>query len=123
MGIKVRIPTPLQKLTNGKTEVECKAKNIVELLDALEKDYPGMKERLSEGGKIRRFINIYINEEDIRFLNKEETAFKDGDTITIVPAIAGGREYSTFVTFAAENGGEAQCSAIGAENLNVRTRR
>ncbi len=92
MGIKVRIPTPLQKLTNGKAEVECKAKNIVELLDALEKDYPGMKERLSEGGKIRRFINIYINDEDIRFLNKEETAFKDGDTISIVPAIAGGRD-------------------------------
>ena len=90
MGVKVRIPTPLQKLTNGKAEVECSAKNIVELVDALEKDYPGIKERLSEGGKVRRFINIYVNDEDIRFVNKEETALKDGDNISIVPAIAGG---------------------------------
>ncbi|HEX9022180.1 MAG TPA: MoaD/ThiS family protein [Nitrospirota bacterium] len=90
MSIKVRIPTPLQKLANGQAEVECGAKNILELVDALEKDYPGMKERLSDGGKIRRFINIYVNEEDIRFMNKEETAIKDGDIISIVPAIAGG---------------------------------
>lgn len=91
MAIKVRIPTPLQKLTNGKAEVECSAKNITALVDALEKDYPGMKERLSDSGKIRRFINIYVNEEDIRFMDKEETALKDGDSISIVPAIAGGR--------------------------------
>jgi sulfur-carrier protein len=91
MPIKVRIPTPLQKFTNGKTEVECAAKNITDLVDALEKDYPGMKERLSEGGKIRRFINIYVNDEDIRFANKENTVLKDGDVISIVPAIAGGQ--------------------------------
>ena len=91
MAIIVRIPTPLQRLTNGRGEVECSAKNIAELIDVLEKDYPGMKERLSDGGKVRRFINIYVNEEDIRFLNKEETTLKDGDTISIVPAIAGGR--------------------------------
>jgi molybdopterin synthase sulfur carrier subunit len=90
MAIRVRIPTPLQKLSNGKAEVECKAQNIKDLIEALEKDYPGMKERLSENGKIRRFINIYINEEDIRFMDKEETPLKDGDTISIVPAIAGG---------------------------------
>jgi len=91
MAIKVRIPTPLQKLTNGNAEVECSVKDIKQLIDALEKDYPGMQERLSESGKIRRFINVYVNDEDIRFLNKEETALKDGDTISIVPAIAGGR--------------------------------
>ncbi len=91
MPILVRIPTPLQKLTDGKAEVECKAKNVLELVDALEKDYPGMKERLSDGGKIRRFINIYVNEEDIRFASKEETALKDGDNVSIVPAIAGGQ--------------------------------
>ncbi len=90
MPIKVRIPTPLQKITNGKAEVECLAKNIAELVEVLEKDYPGIKERLSDGGKIRRFINIYVNEEDIRFVNKEETALKDGDSVSIVPAIAGG---------------------------------
>ena len=91
MAIKVRIPTPLQKLTNGQAEVECRATNVLELVDALEKDYPGMKERLSDGGRIRRFINIYVNEEDIRFVNKEETAIKDGDNVSIVPAIASGR--------------------------------
>ena len=91
MAVKVRIPTPLQKLTNGKAEVECNVKNIVELVDALEKDFPGMKERLSDNGRIRRFINIYVNEEDIRFMNKEETTLKDGDAISIVPAIAGGQ--------------------------------
>jgi molybdopterin synthase sulfur carrier subunit len=90
MAIKVRIPTPLQRLTNGKAEVECSAKDITELVDALEQAYPGMKDRLSEGGKIRRFINIYVNDEDIRFVNKEATALKDGDSISIVPAIAGG---------------------------------
>ncbi len=91
MSIKVRIPTPLQKITNGKAEVECRAKNITELVEVLEKDYPGIKERLSDGGKIRRFINIYVNEEDIRFADKEETTLKDGDSVSIVPAIAGGR--------------------------------
>jgi len=90
MPIKVRIPTPLQKITNGKAEVECTAKNVAELVEVLEKDYPGIKERLSDGGKIRRFINIYVNEEDIRFVNKEETTLKDGDSVSIVPAIAGG---------------------------------
>jgi molybdopterin synthase sulfur carrier subunit len=90
MAITVRIPTPLQRLTDGKADVEINAKNIAELIDALEKDYPGMKERLSDGGKVRRFINIYVNDEDIRFANKENTALKDGDVISIVPAIAGG---------------------------------
>ena len=91
MGVKVRIPTPLQKLTNGKADVECGAKNINEMIEALEKDFPGIKERLTDGGRVRRFINIYVNDEDIRFLNKEETALKEGDSISIVPAIAGGR--------------------------------
>ena len=90
MGVKVRIPTPLQKLTDGRSEVECSAKNVAELVEALEKDFPGMKERLTDGGKVRRFINIYVNDEDIRFMSKEETALKDGDSISIVPAIAGG---------------------------------
>lgn len=90
MAITVRIPTPLQRLTDGKADVEISAKNITELIDALEKYYPGMKERLSDGGKVRRFINIYVNDEDIRFANRENTVLKDGDVISIVPAIAGG---------------------------------
>jgi molybdopterin synthase sulfur carrier subunit len=96
MAVKVRIPTPLQKLTNGKAEVECNAKNIRDLLESLNADFPGMKDRLSEDGKIRRFINIYVNDEDIRFVNKEETTLNDGDQVSIVPAIAGGSRNVRF---------------------------
>lgn len=91
MAVTVRIPTPLQRITDGKAEVAVNAKNVSDLIDALDKDYPGMKERLSDGGKVRRFINIYVNDEDIRFANKENTVLKDGDVISIVPAIAGGQ--------------------------------
>jgi molybdopterin synthase sulfur carrier subunit len=98
MSVKVRIPTPLQKLTNGKADVECGAKSINDLIDELERDYPGLKERLTDEGRVRRFINIYVNDEDIRFLNKEATALKDGDNISIVPAIAGGSAGATVRT-------------------------
>ena len=90
MAVKVRIPTPLQRLTQGKEEVEGKPGTIMELVRELDKSFPGIGERISEGGKIRRFVNIYVNEEDIRFLRAEETAVKDGDEVSIVPAIAGG---------------------------------
>lgn len=91
MAIKVRIPTPLQKLTNNQSEVHCDAKNIDEMLVALEKSHPGIKERICDGeGKLRRFVNVYVNEEDIRFLQGQDTALKDGDDISIIPAIAGG---------------------------------
>ncbi|MBU3758924.1 MAG: MoaD/ThiS family protein [Candidatus Omnitrophica bacterium] len=92
MAVKVRIPTPLQKLTNQNALVEIQAATVRELMEALEKNYPGIKERLCEpSGKIRRFVNVYLNEEDIRFLSQEDTSIKDGDEISIVPAIAGGR--------------------------------
>jgi len=91
MAIIVRIPTPLQKLTNQKQEVEAEGANIKELIDNLEKNFPGIKERIcDESGKLRRFINIYVNEEDIRFLELDNTPVKDGDDISIIPAIAGG---------------------------------
>ncbi len=90
MAVKVRIPTPLQRLTQGKEEVEGKPGTVIELVEDLDKRFPGIGERVSEGGKIRRFVNIYVNEEDIRFLKGEDTAVKDGDEISIVPAIAGG---------------------------------
>ena len=91
MSVKVRIPTPLQKLTNNQSEVQCEAKNVDELLAALEKQYPGIKERLCDAeGKLRRFVNVYVNEEDIRFLQGQETTVKSGDDISIIPAIAGG---------------------------------
>ncbi len=90
MAVKVRIPTPLQRLTQGKEEVEGTPGTIIELVNALDGAFPGIAERISENGKIRRFVNIYLNEEDIRFLNAEGTVVKDGDEVSIVPAIAGG---------------------------------
>lgn len=92
MAVTVRIPTPLQSLTGGKDSVEGKAGSIIDLVGFLEENYPGIAERLSEDGKIRRFVNMYLNEEDIRFLKAEETEVKDGDEVSIVPAIAGGQE-------------------------------
>lgn len=91
MAVKVRIPSPLQKLAGNKPEVVCLAANINEMLNELERQCPGIKERLCDAeGKLRRFVNIYVNEEDIRFLQGQETAVKDGDDISIIPAIAGG---------------------------------
>lgn len=90
MAIKVRIPTPLQKLTDGKEEVEGDPGTVISLVNSLDKKFPGIGERISEGGKIRRFVNIYLNDEDIRFLENEETEVKDGDEVSIIPAIAGG---------------------------------
>ena len=91
MAIKVRIPTPLQKLTQNQGEVEVVGGNIKEVLANLEKQFPGMKDRLyDEKGGLRRFINFYVNDEDIRFLQGETTALKEGDELSIVPAIAGG---------------------------------
>ena len=95
MAVKVRIPTPLQKLTNNQAEVQCEAANVNELLAGLEKQYPGIKERLcDEKGTLRRFVNVYVNEEDIRFLQGQDTALKTGDDISIIPAIAGGSKGS-----------------------------
>lgn len=90
MAIIVRIPTPLQKLTGGQESVEGRAGNVTELIGFLEGNHPGIAERISEGGKVRRFVNVYVNGEDIRFLEAEQTAIKDGDEVSIVPAIAGG---------------------------------
>lgn len=91
MAIKVRIPQPLQKLTQGKELVEASGENIKSLVDDLEKNFPGIKDRIcDEKGKIRRFINIYVNEEDVRFLQGDTTTLKEGDEVSIIPAIAGG---------------------------------
>ena len=91
--IKVRIPTPLQKITLGKQEVELSASgiNLKEFIEKLDEEFPGIKERLlNEDGSLRRFVNFYVNDEDIRFLNDENTLLKDGDVVSIIPSIAGG---------------------------------
>ena len=91
MTIKVRIPTPLMKLTDNQSEVSAEGETISDIINNLESQINGIRDRIcEESGSPRRFINIYINEEDIRFLEGEKTAVKDGDEISIIPAIAGG---------------------------------
>ena len=90
MAIKVRIPTPLRTLTAGKDEVEAKGATVRDVIEDLERRYPGMKDRLCDDKGVRRFVNIYQNEEDIRFLDSLDTVVREGDSISIVPAIAGG---------------------------------
>lgn len=91
MPVTVLIPTPLQKLTNGSPEVQVGGQNIGEVVSALEAQFPGIKDRLCDDqGRLRRFVNVYLNNEDIRFLENEETPVKEGDELSIIPAIAGG---------------------------------
>ena len=87
----VLIPTPLRKLTNDLELVEASGANVGELLDNLDKAFPGLKERVcDEQGNVRRFVNVFVNGEDIRFLEEKRTPIKEADEVSIVPAIAGG---------------------------------
>jgi molybdopterin synthase sulfur carrier subunit len=91
MSVHVRIPTPLRKFTDGKDTVEAVGSSIAAILADLETKHPGLRERICEpDGKVRRFVNVYVNGDDIRFLENLTSAVNDGDEISIVPAIAGG---------------------------------
>jgi len=91
MAVTVLIPTPLQKFTSNQATLTCDGGNIGELLDSLEHQCPGIKARLcDEAGQPRRFLNLYVNSEDIRFLEGTQTTLRDGDQVSIVPAVAGG---------------------------------
>jgi molybdopterin synthase sulfur carrier subunit len=91
MPIQVRIPTPLRKFTGGSEAVTASGATIAAVVQDIETRHPGLKERIcDESGKVRRFVNVYVNGDDIRFLDNLDTAVKDGDEISIVPAIAGG---------------------------------
>lgn len=91
MTIPVRIPTPLRKLTLNQEVVEADGATIRELIESLERTYPGLKDRIcDEQDQIRRFVNVFLNDEDVRFLDESETQVKSGDEVSIVPAIAGG---------------------------------
>jgi molybdopterin synthase sulfur carrier subunit len=91
MATTVRIPTPLRKLTGENETVQVDGATIGEIIDNLEVQFPGLKERIcDEAGNVRRFVNVFVNDEDIRFLEERETPIKAGDEISIVPAIAGG---------------------------------
>ena len=91
MGVLVRIPTPLRRMTGGVNLVDLDVADLSQMIDRLESDYPGFKERLlDEEGELRYFVNIYVNGEDIRFDDGLNTAIKSGDEVSIVPAVAGG---------------------------------
>jgi sulfur-carrier protein len=91
MPISVRIPTPLRKFTGGAESVTASGATVAAIVQDVEGRHPGLKERIcDDAGKVRRFVNVYVNGEDIRFLSSLDTAVKDGDEISIVPAIAGG---------------------------------
>jgi molybdopterin synthase sulfur carrier subunit len=93
MAVIVRIPTPLQKFTKNQSEVQAEGTTIQEVLAHLDSSFPGIRERLcDEQGMVRKFINLYLNDEDIRFIGGEKTVLKDGDELAIIPAIAGGRK-------------------------------
>lgn len=95
MAIEVRIPTILRPYTGGERAVEGAGATVTELIDNLEAAHAGIKERLLENGEARRFVNIYVNDEDIRFTGGLETAIADGATIVILPAVAGGAAYES----------------------------
>lgn len=91
MFVKVLIPTPLQRFTNNQATLDCQGSNVAELLQSLEQSCPGIKSSLCDDkGQLRRFVNFYVNSEDIRFLEGTETPLKEGDEVSIVPAVAGG---------------------------------
>jgi molybdopterin synthase sulfur carrier subunit len=92
MPVIVRIPTPLRTITKGSAEVQAKGQTVHDVMQDLERQYPGLRERLMDDrGELRRFINLYVNDEDVRFLQGLKTALNERDTVSIVPAIAGGR--------------------------------
>lgn len=90
MTIIVHIPTILRALTNDRPRIEAVGANVLEIIEHMDQQYPGLKERLMGEGKVHRFINIYVNDNDIRFIDQLVTSVKDGDALTILPAVAGG---------------------------------
>jgi molybdopterin converting factor small subunit len=91
MAVQVRIPTILRQYTGGEKIVDAEGTSLDALIEDLDARHPGLAERLIEDGKLRRFVNVYLNDEDVRFLDALSTAVSDGDTLTILPAVAGGR--------------------------------
>lgn len=92
MGVKVMIPTPLRPFAEKRESVDLEAKTVAEALDSLTAQFAELKRHLySDDGRLRSFVNVYVNDEDIRYLQREKTALEQGDTISIVPSIAGGR--------------------------------
>lgn len=91
MAVKVQIPAPMRQHTDGQTLVQATGTNVKEVLDDLGARFPGITARLFDNGQLRRFVNVYLNDEDIRYLDSLQTAVKDGDELAIIPAVAGGQ--------------------------------
>jgi len=92
MAVQVSIPTILRTYTNGAKRVEATGGTLQELIANLDTDHPGLAERLLENGELRRFVNVYLNDEDVRFTGGLTTPLSDGDAVTVLPAVAGGRK-------------------------------
>ncbi len=90
MPVKVQVPTPMRQHTEGQTGVEAAGATVKDVLDNLGAKFPALTGRIFENGQVRRFVNIYLNDEDIRYLGQLETPLKDGDVVSILPALAGG---------------------------------
>ena len=90
MAIEVRVTSVLQRITGGKRTVLADGETIIDIIDDVETNYPGIKSQVTEDGTLRRFVNIYLNDEDIRYLDQLNTPVKDGDVVSILPALAGG---------------------------------
>jgi MoaD family protein len=90
MAIEVRIPTILRTYTDGRKAVTAQGASLSALIESLESDHPGIKDRLIEDGDLRRFVNIYVNDEDVRFIGGLEAELSDGDQVVVLPAVAGG---------------------------------
>jgi sulfur-carrier protein len=90
MAIEVRVPTILRSYTGGEKAVSAKGDSLGAVIDHLDSNHPGLKDRLVEGDDVRRFINVYVNDEDVRFTGGLQTSLSDGDAVVILPAVAGG---------------------------------
>jgi sulfur-carrier protein len=114
MSVRVLLPNAFQKHTNGTREIQSSADNLPALITEIEASFPALRTHLrDENGQVRRFINFYVNEEDIRFLGNETYAFKDGDEVLVIPSIAGGTSAPTVVI---PRSGYSCCSYCGQED-------
>jgi sulfur-carrier protein len=123
MSVKVLLPNAFQKHTNGAREIESKAANLPQLIEEIEVSFPALKQHLRDSdGQVRRFINFYVNDEDIRFLGNEKYAFQDGDEVLVIPSIAGGSSAEGQTSFAPALSGRGAsfflccCSYCGQED-------
>ena len=119
MAVKVMIPTPLRQFAGKQSSIECNAATVGEALGSLTQNYAELRKHLfTDEGKIRSFVNVYLNDEDIRFLQKENTRTKDGDTISIVPSIAGGAPPTAMRPFACHSERSEESASCGSRGKN-----